>query len=115
MAPHGYGPFRDWTVTVPDRGCAKVIWLTRVDGHIRGHLYSSDGTPAAGIYLTTKIADSDPDKLRNWQPSYSTTAADGSFDLAELPAGSHIFVANMDFAPQDGKPYYIIGERSFPA
>ena len=50
MAPPGYARFEDRKVTVQDRGCAEVEWSPRLDGHIRGHLYSSDGTPAPGQY-----------------------------------------------------------------
>ena len=102
-APRRYAPFSNWTVTVQERGCAEVDWSTRLDGHIRGHAYFSDGTPAAGIYLTTKIADSE---ANSWQASYATTASDGGFDSGELAAGSYLLGANMDFSPQGGKPYY---------
>jgi hypothetical protein len=105
-APRGYAPFPNSTPMLQDRACAELDWSTRLDGHIRGHLYFSDGTPASEVYLTTKTADSDPHKPWTWQASYSTTAADGSFDFGELAAGPYVLAANMDFAPQDGKPYY---------
>jgi hypothetical protein len=106
VAPGRYAPFPNSTVTVQERGCAEVDWSTRLDGHIPGHVYFTDGTPAAGIYLTTKLADSQPHEPWTWQASYATTASDGGFDFAELAAGSYIMAANMDFSPQDGKPYY---------
>jgi hypothetical protein len=87
-------------VTIQDRGCAELIWRTRLDGHIRGHVFFSDGAPAEGVYLTAKIADS--------QPSYVTTGSDGSFDFGELAPGSYILAANMDFSPitSKGTAYY---------
>ena len=82
VAPRPYAPFGSSTVTVQDRACAEVDWSTRVDGHIRGHVYFSDGSPAAGVYLTAKIADSNPHEPWTWQASYTTTETGGSFDFA---------------------------------
>ena len=108
VAPPPYAPFESSTVTVQDRACAEVDWSTRVDGHIRGHVYFSDGAPAAGVYLTAKIADSNPHEPWTWQASYATTESDGSFDFARLAPGSYVFAANFDFAPltSKGTAYY---------
>jgi hypothetical protein len=107
-APRQYAAFSNLTVTVQDRGCAEVDFSTRLDGHIRGHAYFSDGTPAGGIYLTTKRADSDPHEPWTWQASYATTASDGSFDFGRLAPGSYVFAANMDFSSvtSKGTAYY---------
>jgi protocatechuate 3,4-dioxygenase beta subunit len=110
VAPRQYAAFSDSTVTIEDRSCAEVDWSTQLDGHIRGHVYFSDGTPAAGIYLTTKSADAQPHESWTWRAGYATTTSDGGFDFGKLAAGSYVLAANMDFAPQDGKPYY---RRSF--
>jgi hypothetical protein len=91
--PRRYQGFPDRTVTVEDRGCAEVNWSTRLDGHIRGHLYFVDGSTAAGVYLSA---------LGN----YATTNSDGSFDFAGLPPGSYDLAVNRDFAPQDANSYY---------
>jgi protocatechuate 3,4-dioxygenase beta subunit len=104
-APERYEPFPNWTVTLQDRGCAEVGWSTRLDGHIRGHLYFSDGTPAAGIYLTSKAADARPGQPWADRSSYVTTAADGGFDFSPLAAGSYVFAANMDFSMLNGTYY----------
>ena len=104
-APERYEPFPNWTVTLQDRGCAEVGWSTRLDGHIRGHAYFSDGTPAAGIYLTAKAADARPDQPWMAQASYVTTAADGGFDFSPLAAGSYVLAANMDFSMLNGTYY----------
>ncbi|MGA2581563.1 MAG: hypothetical protein ABSH24_36900 [Bryobacteraceae bacterium] len=108
VSPSRYTAFLSSTVTVPDRGCAEVDFSTRLDGHIRGHVYFSDGTPAEGVYLTAKIADSQPHEPWTWQARYATTAPDGGFDFTELAAGSYIFAANMDFSPltSKGTVYY---------
>ncbi len=106
VAPKLYAAFPDSTVTLQEHACAEVDWSTRLDGHIRGHVYFSDGTPAAGVYLTAKAADSNPHEPWTWQATYATAAADGSFDFAQLAPGSYVFAANIDFSPQDGKPYY---------
>jgi len=113
MAPQRYAPFPNSTVMLRDRACAEVDWSTRLDGHIRGHLYFSDGTPAAGVYLTTKIADSDPHKPWTWQASYATTASDGSFDFGELAAGRTSWPPIWTLLRRMESP--IIGEHSFPA
>jgi protocatechuate 3,4-dioxygenase beta subunit len=107
-APAQYAPFPNSAVTVQDRGCAEVDFSTRLDGHIRGHLYFSDGTPAADVYLTAKIADSNPHEPWTWQASYTMTASDGSFDFTRLAPGSYVFAANMDFSPgtSKGTTYY---------
>jgi hypothetical protein len=98
--PAGYAPFTSSTVTIQDHGCAELIWRTRLDGHIRGHVFFSDGAPAEGVYLTAKIPDS--------QPSYVATDSDGSFDFGELAPGSYVLAANMDFSPltPKGTSYY---------
>jgi hypothetical protein len=106
VAPKLYAAFADSTVTLQDHACAEVDWSTRLDGHIRGHVYFSDGTPAAGVYLTAKAAESHPHQPWTWQATYATAASDGGFDFAQLAPGSYVFAANMDFSPQDGKPYY---------
>lgn len=105
-APPRYAPFPSQTVTVTDHACAQIPWSTRLDGHIRGHAYFSDGTPAAGVYLTAKAADARPHEPWTWQANYVTSDSDGAFDFAQLAPGSYVFAANMDFSPQDGKPYY---------
>jgi hypothetical protein len=105
-APNQYSPFGDATVTLKDRACAEIPWSTRLDGHIRGHAYFADGTPAAGIYLTAKSADALPHEPWTWRVSYSMTAPDGAFDFEQLAPGSYVFGVNMDFSSQDGKPYY---------
>jgi hypothetical protein len=107
-APGRYAAFPDSTVSLQDRGCAEVDFSTRLDGHIRGHVYLSDGTPAAEVYLTAKIADSNPHEPWTWQATYTTTASDGGFDFARLAPGSYVFAANMDFSPvtSKGTAYY---------
>ena len=104
-APERYEPFPNWTVTLQDRGCAEVGWNTRLDGHIRGHVYLANGAPAAGVYLTVKVADARPDQPWASQASYVTTAADGAFDFSPLAAGSYVFAANMDFSMLNGTYY----------
>jgi hypothetical protein len=108
MAPKRYAPFALSTVTVQDHACAEVNWSTRLDGHIRGHVYFSDGTPAKEVYLTAKIADSQPHEPWTWQAHHATAASDGGFDFGELSPGSYVFAANMDFAPETsmGPAYY---------
>jgi len=105
-APDRYSPFPNSTVTLQDRGCAELSWSTRVDGHIRGRVFYADGQPAAGAYMTAKVADAKPHEPWTWQASYTSAAADGSFDFSPLAPGSYVFAVNMDFAPPDGKPYY---------
>ncbi|HEY6369901.1 MAG TPA: hypothetical protein VIX37_04940 [Candidatus Sulfotelmatobacter sp.] len=68
-APQHYAPFPSSTVTVQNRACAEISWSTRLDGHIRGHVYFSDGSPAAGIYLTARIANANPHEPWTWQAS----------------------------------------------
>jgi Carboxypeptidase regulatory-like domain len=104
--PSQYAPFGDTTVTLQDHSCAEIPWSTRLDGHIRGHVYFSDGTPAEGVYLTAKAARALPHEPWTWMASYFTTGADGAFDFAQLAPGSYVFGVNVDFTSQDGKPYY---------
>ncbi len=108
VAPQRYADFGGRKVEVQDRGCAEVNFSTRIDGHISGHVYYSDGTPAAGVYLTAKRADDDPHNSSIWGPSYTHSGADGSFDLSPLSPGSYIFGANMDFSlvASDKPTYY---------
>jgi hypothetical protein len=113
-APQRYSAFPNSTVTVPDRGCAEVDFSTRLDGHISGHVYFSDGTPAEGVYLTAKIAGSDPHEPWTWQASHATTAPDGSFDFDRLAPGSYVFAANMDFSPVDSKGTAYYRRAFFP-
>jgi hypothetical protein len=104
--PSQYAPFGDATVTLQDHTCAEIPWSTRLDGHIRGHVYFSDGTPAEGVYLTAKAANALPHEPWTWMASYISTGADGAFDFALLAPGSYVFGVNMDFSAQEGKPYY---------
>ncbi len=105
-APPRFAPFLSQTVTVTDHSCAEILWSTRLDGHIRGHVYFSDGSPAAEVYLTVKAAEARPHEPWTWQANYGTTGSDGAFDFAQLAPGSYVFGVNMDFSSQDGKPYY---------
>jgi hypothetical protein len=114
-APRRYAAFSTTTVTVPDRGCAEVDFTTRLDGHIRGHVYFEDGTPAAEVYLTAKIADSDPHEPWTWRSSHTTTGADGAFDFDGLAPGSYVFATNMDFAPLTSKGITYYRRAFFPS
>jgi hypothetical protein len=107
-APQHYAPFPSATVTLRDHACAELPWGTRFDGHIRGHVYLSDGTPAAGVYLAVKLVGSDPREPWTWQGGNATAASDGAFDFAELTPGSYVLVVNMQFAPlkDNGDVYY---------
>ncbi len=105
-APQHYAPFPSSTVTVQNHACAEISWSTRLDGHIRGHVYFSDGSSAAGIYLTTRIADANAHEPWTWQASHATAASDGAFDFDQVAPGYYVFAVNMDFAPQNGSPYY---------
>lgn len=58
------------------------------------------------MYLTAKAAEARPHEPWTWRANYATTASDGAFDFAQLAPGSYVFGVNMDFSPQDGKPYY---------
>lgn len=113
-APQRYAAFPDATVTVQDHGCAEVDFTTRLDGHIRGHVYFADGTPAAGVYLTAKAADSQPHEPWTWRSSYATTASDGAFDFDGLAPGSYFFAANMDFSPVTSKATGYYRRAFFP-
>jgi len=104
-APRGYAPFFSSSPTLQARSCAEVDWSTRIDGHIRGHVYFSNGDPVSGLYLAVKLADSTNEPW-TWQAHYASTSPDGAFDFGYLAPGSYILAANMDFPPHDGKPYY---------
>jgi hypothetical protein len=104
-APGGYSPFETKTVTLQNRACAEIPWYTRLDGHIRGHVYLSDGKPAAGLFLEVKAADAVPSEPWTWRKSSLMTGPDGSFDFAPLSPGSYIFGMNVDFSALEGKYY----------
>jgi Tissue inhibitor of metalloproteinase len=105
-APNQYAPFGDQTVTIQNRACAEVDWSTSLDGHIRGHVYFSDGKPAPGLFLHTKAADAVRSEPWTWKQSLTTTGSDGAFDFAPVSPGTYIFGVNMDFSSVDGKGYY---------
>ena len=105
-APEHYAPFMKSTVTIQDRGCAEIPMGTRLDGHIRGHLFFSDGAPAAGVNLTMKRADTSPNKAWTAGAAYTTSASDGAFDFSQLSPGTYIYGANLDFTSPNGFPYY---------
>jgi hypothetical protein len=104
-APERHSPFPNSTVTLPDRGCAEGDWSTQIDGHIRGHVYFSDGTPVAGIDLTAKAADVPPGQPWKSQASYTTAGSDGGFDFSRMDSGSYVLAVNMDFSAQNGTYY----------
>jgi len=105
-APRQYAPFGAVNVTVKDRACTEIYWGTKLDGHIRGRAYFSDGTPAGGLYLTAKLAGSNPHEPWTWQAGHTSTASDGTFDFPELAPGSYIFAVNMDFTGLREGDYY---------
>lgn len=104
-APTSYSALQPMSVSVQDRSCAEIPWFTQLDGHIRGHVYFHDGTPASRLYLSLKSADSDPHDSSTWHPSYTESGADGLFDFGQLSPGSYVFAVNMDFTSVDGKYY----------
>ncbi len=106
VTPSRYARFPKSTVTLQDHACAEINWSTRLDGHIRGHVYFADGAPAAGLYLTAKTAEAEANEPWTSQSSYTTTNSDGAFDFAELPPGSYVFAVNMDFTSVKGEGYY---------
>jgi protocatechuate 3,4-dioxygenase beta subunit len=107
-APQNYVPFPKSTVTLQEHSCAEIPWSTKFDGHIRGHVYFHDGSPAAGVYLTAKIADSNPHEPWAWQAAHTTAGSDGTFDFATMAPGTYIFAVNLDFSPLpgNGDSYY---------
>lgn len=104
--PKEYAAYAPQTVTVANHACVEMRWVARSDGHIRGHAYLADGSPAAGLYLTIQAVNAGSDKMGSWQAGRAITGADGRFDFADLESGSYIVAANMDFPPMNGKPYY---------
>jgi hypothetical protein len=103
-APAHYEPFADSAVTLRDHACAEVDWRTVVDGHIRGHIYFSDGHAAAGLVLTAQRRGEDG----QWSSGANiiTAGADGAFDLGRLQRGAYVFGVNLDFGPLDANAYY---------
>jgi hypothetical protein len=104
--PKEYGGSALRTATIADHACVEMRWIARIDGHIRGHLYFADGSPAAGAYLTIDAVNTGSEKTGTWRAGIAITKADGSFDFTGLESGSYIFAVNMDFPPMNGKPYY---------
>jgi protocatechuate 3,4-dioxygenase beta subunit len=104
--PKEYGGSAVRTATIADHGCVEMRWIARIDGHIRGHVYFADGSPAAGVYLTIQAVNVGSEKKGSWRAGIAITDADGGFDFASLESGSYVFAANMDFPPMNGKPYY---------
>jgi hypothetical protein len=103
----GDSPFPTITAELQDRACAELPWTTRIDGHIRGHAYFQDGTPAPALYLAARSADAQPHESWKWQTANATTGSDGAFDFSQLPPGSYVIAVNMDFTSlSKDSPYY---------
>jgi hypothetical protein len=84
--PEGFAAIKTAGVSVEPKGCAEVVFETRLDGHIRGHVYFSDGRPAPDIALTAKNVN-----VRYGEGFYATSAGDGSFDFSPLTPGTYSF------------------------
>lgn len=89
--PPGFAAIQSASVSIEPKGCAQVDFETRLDGHIRGHVYFSDGQVAAGIFMTASNVN-----LRFGEGIYATSSADGSFDFGPLTPGTYSFGVNVD-------------------
>jgi hypothetical protein len=89
--PPGFAAIKSASVSIEPKGCAQVDFETRLDGHIRGHVYFSDGQVAAGIFMTASNVN-----LRFGEGIYATSSADGSFDFGPLTPGTYSFGVNVD-------------------
>ncbi len=91
FAPEGYAAIPPVEVSVEPKGCAEIQFETRVDGHIRGHLYFSDGRQASDIFMIARNVG-----MRLGENFYATTAGDGAFDFGPLTPGTYSFGVNPD-------------------
>jgi len=91
IPPGGYAAIKPASVSIEPKGCAEIAFETRVDGHIRGHLYFNDGRPAAGIFMIAHNVE-----LRFGEGIYSTTSDDGGFDFGPLTPGTYSFGVNAE-------------------
>ena len=98
VAPSGYTAFSPTKVSVNDRGCAEASFSTRLDGHIGGRVYFSNGAPAAGLVMTAENIDAEP-----WanKQTFTTSSNDGSFDFSPLAPGRYVFGVNVNFRSAD--------------
>jgi hypothetical protein len=84
--PGGFAAIKPESVSVEPKGCAQVDFETRLDGHIRGHAYFSDGRPATDIFMIAR--DVNQPRGDNY---YSTSSGDGGFDFGPLWPGTYSF------------------------
>jgi hypothetical protein len=91
IPPEGYAAIKPVNVSIEPKGCAEIVFETRVDGHIRGHLYFNDGRPAAGIIMIAHNVG-----VRFGEGIYSTTSDDGGFDFGPLTPGTYSFGVNTE-------------------
>jgi hypothetical protein len=89
--PPGYAVIKSADVSIEPKGCAQVDFLARLDGHIRGHVYFSDGQVAAGIFMTASNVN-----VRFGEGIYATSSADGSFDFGPLTPGTYSFGVSVN-------------------
>jgi carboxypeptidase family protein len=106
VAPTGYTAFPSTKVSVNDRGCAEASFDTRLDGHIRGQIYFSNGAPEAGLHMTAKSAENiDVGLGLGFNITFTTSGNDGSFDFGPLAPGRYVFGVNVDFPSSDDRYY----------
>jgi hypothetical protein len=89
--PPGFAAIKAASVSIEPKGCAQLDFETRLDGHIRGKVYFSDGQPAAGISMTMNNVN-----LRFGEGLYATASADGSFDFGPLTPGTYSFAVSVN-------------------
>ena len=89
--PPGFAAINSAIVSIEPGGCAQLNFETRLDGHIRGHVYFNDGQPAAGISMTISNVN-----LRFGEGLFATASADGSFDFGPLTPGTYSFGVSVN-------------------
>jgi hypothetical protein len=85
--------------------CAEVVLQLRPDRRIRGHVYFSDGRPAAHVRPTLLPAE----YLKTPQLATAAVAAtlepDGRFEFAFLAPGDYYLGVNLDRPPAPDAPF----------
>jgi hypothetical protein len=96
---------RAQTVSVADRGCAQVDFITEDDGHISGTVLGADGEPARKLQIELILADS-ANSSNNTQAFNASTGDDGHYQFQYIPPGEYLLGVGLSIFTAPLIPYH---------
>lgn len=101
MTGDGRGPL----IVPPGEACIDTYMSLRPSGKVSGRVVTSDGTPAAGVYVRLLTDGPEASRLVEFVSRAKTTDREGRFTIDGLEPDSYVLAVNPDAKPTGRQPY----------